>query len=159
MSDQTGPKTIACSDPDVDWNDHGEVFVNYLLVCDRAAGVFTTLVVARSADGGASWTPQGVISNGFGSVSIDDKNFYAVDDDPASPYYGRHYACWDRNQDEKFAYSTTNGATWKGMAVADNDALPVNFVDWPTALAFCASTISGAAGVSGTRPSIGPRSS
>jgi hypothetical protein len=100
------------SDPDVDWNDHGEVFVNYLLVCDRAAGVFSTLVVARSADGGASWTPQGVISNGFGSVSIDDKNFYAVDDDPASPYYGRHYACWDRNQDEKFAYSTTNGASW-----------------------------------------------
>lgn len=37
----------------------------------------------------------------------------------------------------------TNGATWKGEAVADNDALPVNFVDWPTALAFCASTIGG----------------
>lgn len=37
----------------------------------------------------------------------------------------------------------TNGATWKGEALADNDALPINFVDWPTALAFCAATIPG----------------
>lgn len=36
-----------------------------------------------------------------------------------------------------------NAATWLGADVPDNDALPINFVDWPTALAFCASTISG----------------
>lgn len=37
----------------------------------------------------------------------------------------------------------TNGATWKGEALADNDSLPINFVDWPTALAFCATTSTG----------------
>src|SRR5262249_52974404 len=34
--------------------------------------------------------------------------------------------------------ATTGGSTWKGVADASNDALPINFVDWPTALAFCA---------------------
>lgn len=37
----------------------------------------------------------------------------------------------------------SNGATWKGEATPEADALPVNFVDWPTALAFCSTTIKG----------------
>jgi len=31
----------------------------------------------------------------------------------------------------------TNGGTWSGEAGTTNDALPINHVDWPTALAFC----------------------
>jgi formylglycine-generating enzyme required for sulfatase activity len=31
----------------------------------------------------------------------------------------------------------TNGATWSGEVAGVNDALPINFVDWRTALAFC----------------------
>jgi formylglycine-generating enzyme required for sulfatase activity len=31
----------------------------------------------------------------------------------------------------------TNGATWTGDGATTNETLPINFVDWPTALAFC----------------------
>ena len=31
----------------------------------------------------------------------------------------------------------TKDATWLGAAVATNDGAPINYVDWPTALAFC----------------------
>ncbi len=34
----------------------------------------------------------------------------------------------------------TNGATWLGASDAKNDALPINYVDWPTAAAFCWAT-------------------
>ncbi len=38
---------------------------------------------------------------------------------------------------EPTAYNGNNNANWLGVAQATNDAYPVNYVDWPTALAFC----------------------
>ncbi len=100
------------SDPAVFWNDSNQVFLNYMLIC-RTGGVNkTSMVVARSDNGGASWSAQGVIKNSWSTGTFEDKNFYVVDNTPTSPYYGRHYTCWDRDNNEKMAYSTNNGASW-----------------------------------------------
>ena len=104
--------TVFGSDPALAWNDNNEVFLNYMLLCSSVASTKYSMVVARSADGGATWTNQGVIKNSWATTALEDKNFYAIDNTPASPFYGRHYTCWDRNNNEKFAYSTSNGATW-----------------------------------------------
>ncbi len=105
------PTTVFGSDPAVAWNDDGEVFLNYMLIC-FAWSPQNAMVVARSADGGATWSKQGIVTNGWPAGTLEDKNFYAIDTTPASPYYGRHYTCWDRDNDEKLAWSSTNGTSW-----------------------------------------------
>ena len=99
------------SDPALSWNDNNEVFLNYMMLCYNG-DYFYAMVVARSADGGATWNGQGVIKNSWSTGDLEDKNFYLIDTYPGSPYYGRHYTCWDRNNNEKFAYSTNNGVSW-----------------------------------------------
>ncbi|HRC84025.1 MAG TPA: exo-alpha-sialidase [Thermoanaerobaculia bacterium] len=102
------------SDPALAWNASGEVFLNYMLLCTpNGSDFWFSMVVARSANGGATWTAQGVVKNSWPTPNqVEDKNFYVVDRVTTSPYNGRHYTCWDRNNNEKFAYSTNNGVTW-----------------------------------------------
>ncbi|HEV8582661.1 MAG TPA: proprotein convertase P-domain-containing protein [Thermoanaerobaculia bacterium] len=104
--------TVFGSDPAVYWNDNNEVFLNYMLLCSSGSSTLYSMVVARSADGGATWVKQGVIKNAWATGTLEDKNFYVIDNNLASPFYGRHYTCWDRSNNEKFAYSTNNGVTW-----------------------------------------------
>ncbi len=104
---------IIGSDPAVNWNDSDEVFLEYMLICtpDGIANEYA-IVVAMSSDGGATWSGQGVVIDSWGTSNLEDKNFYAIDNNPSSPYYERHYTCWDRGNNEKSAYSSDNGATW-----------------------------------------------
>lgn len=118
--------TIVGSDPALYWNDNNEVFLNYMLLCSSITSTKYAMVVARSADGGATWVNQGVIKNSWSTTSLEDKNFYAIDNTPTSPFYGRHYTCWDRNNNEKFAYSSNNGATWTEV---DLPTAPVGGID------------------------------
>jgi hypothetical protein len=104
--------TVYGSDPAVYWNDNNEVFLNHMLICAVGSTTYTSMVVARSTNGGASWSGQGVIKNSWGTSNFEDKNFYVIDNNSSSPYHGRHYTCWDRNNNEKSAYSTNNGASW-----------------------------------------------
>ncbi|MDX1746051.1 MAG: sialidase family protein, partial [Halobacteriales archaeon] len=104
--------TVFGSDPALYWNDNDEVFLNYMLLCSTGGSTQYSMVVARSADGGATWAGQGIIKDSWGTGELEDKNFYIIDNHPGSPYSGRHYTCWDRGNDEKFAYSTNNGQTW-----------------------------------------------
>ncbi|MGD2116382.1 MAG: hypothetical protein PVG07_15110, partial [Acidobacteriota bacterium] len=104
--------TVYGSDPAVYWNDSNEVFLNHMLLCAFGTQTRFAMVVARSADGGATWSGQGVIKNSWGTTDLEDKNFYVIDNHVTSPYYGRHYTCWDRNNNEKSAYSADNGVTW-----------------------------------------------
>ena len=104
--------TVFGSDPAVYWNDNNEVFLNHMLLCAIGTQTRFAMVVARSTNGGASWSGQGVIKNSWGTTAVEDKNFYVIDNHPTSPFYGRHYTCWDRNNNEKMAYSTNSGATW-----------------------------------------------
>ncbi len=103
--------TVYGSDPAVTWNDNHQVFLEYMLICDA---LFTArryaIVVARSTDAGATWSGRGTVVGW--NTTIEDKNFYAIDNNSSSSYHGRHYTCWDRNNDEKAAYSTDGGATW-----------------------------------------------
>lgn len=59
-----------------------------------------------------TWNGQGVIKNGWATGTLEDKNFYSIDTNAGSPFFGRHYTCWDRSNNEKLAYSSNNGATW-----------------------------------------------
>jgi hypothetical protein len=118
--------TIFGSDPALAWNDNNEVFLNYMLLCNTSTSTKYSMVVARSADGGATWVNQGVIKNAWATGTLEDKNFYAIDNNLASPYYGRHYTCWDRANNEKSAYSSNNGSTWTEV---DLPAVGVGGVD------------------------------
>jgi subtilisin-like proprotein convertase family protein len=118
--------TITGSDPALYWNDSNEVFLNYMLLCRGVSTTLYSMVVARSADGGATWVKQGIIKNAWPTSTLEDKNFYAIDNVPASPFYGRHYTCWDRANNEKFAYSTNNGVNWTEV---DLPTAPVGGID------------------------------
>jgi len=103
------------SDPAVWWNDQGQVFLEYMMVCTSAILPLSTdlsIVVTKSIDGGQTWLPQGVPVDGWGDGTIEDKNFYGLDRTPESPFYQRHYTCWDRDNNEKFAWSANSGVTW-----------------------------------------------
>ncbi len=118
--------TVFGSDPALYWNDNNEVFLNYMLLCGGAVSTQYSMVVARSANGGATWSAQGVIKNAWATGTLEDKNFYVVDNTLASPFYGRHYTCWDRANNEKFAYSSNNGVTWNEV---DLPTAPVGGID------------------------------
>jgi subtilisin-like proprotein convertase family protein len=118
--------TITGSDPALYWNDNNEVFLNYMLLCRGVTTTQYSMIVARSADGGATWVKQGVIKNAWATGTLEDKNFYAIDNTLASPFYGRHYTCWDRSNNEKFAYSSNNGVTWTEV---DLPTAPVGGID------------------------------
>jgi hypothetical protein len=82
-----------------------------MLICYNGDYLYS-MVVARSANGGATWNAQGIVKNGWTTATLEDKNFYAIDTNAGSPFAGRHYTCWDRSNNEKFAYSSNNGASW-----------------------------------------------
>ncbi len=118
--------TVFGSDPALYWNDNNEVFLNYMLLCGTATSTKYSMVVARSANGGATWSAQGIIKNAWSTGTLEDKNFYVIDNTLASPFYGRHYTCWDRSNNEKFAYSTNNGVSWTEV---DLPTAPVGGID------------------------------
>jgi hypothetical protein len=115
------------ADPAVAWDDQNRAYVNYMLICsDGLFYAVYAMAVTRSTDGGATWNSQGVVVNSWNDSDLEDKNFYAIDNTPTSPYYGRHYTCWDRNNNEKLAYSTNGGASWTEV---DLPASPVGGID------------------------------
>jgi subtilisin-like proprotein convertase family protein len=118
--------TVFGSDPALYWNDSNEVFLNYMLLCSSGSSTKYSMVVARSADGGATWVKQGIIKNAWTTLTLEDKNFYVIDNTSTSPFYGRHYTCWDRSNNEKFAFSTNNGVAWTEV---DLPTAPVGGID------------------------------
>lgn len=104
--------TVFGSDPAVYWNGSNEVFLNYMLICFSGGANHFAMVVARSTNGGATWTGQGVVQNSWATTTVEDKNFYVIDTTPTSPFFGRHYTCWDRANNERMAYSTNSGVNW-----------------------------------------------
>ncbi|HEX6904724.1 MAG TPA: DNRLRE domain-containing protein [Thermoanaerobaculia bacterium] len=119
--------TVFGSDPALHWDDSNRVFLNHMMICSFLGLVNNyAMVVTRSTDGGATWTPHGVVVSSWSDSDLEDKNFYAIDNNPASPFYGRHYTCWDRNNNEKFAFSTNGGVSFTEV---DLPTAPVGTAD------------------------------
>ncbi len=104
--------TVYGSDPALYWDDSNNVYINHMLICAVGSNNYTSMVVARSTNGGATWSGRGVVKNSWGTSNFEDKNFFVIDNNSSSPYHGRQYTCWDRNNNEKSAYSTTSGSSW-----------------------------------------------
>lgn len=93
------------SDPAVAWDNSGNAYLNYMMICGNNAAI----VVAKSTNQGTTWSALGVVT---GYANLNDKNFYVIDNTPASAFFNRHYSCWDLNNNERIAYSSNGGSTW-----------------------------------------------
>jgi hypothetical protein len=112
------------SDPAIYWDNSNNVFFNYMLMCCNSAcqsgtaNPRSSMVTAKSTDSGLTWAApaqgKGIVVNHLaaGQTAFDDKQFYNIDTTPSSPYYGRHYSCWDTGNDNQFAYSADGGQNW-----------------------------------------------
>ena len=100
------PGSVAISsDPACVFDNTGRLYFNYFdnaMICDR------------STNGGSNWLGRVTVP----STSF-DKNHMAVDDNPASPYYGRVYVVWANftpsSPPTVISYSTNNGVSFSAM--------------------------------------------
>ncbi len=116
---------ITGSDPALVWNTNNEVFLNHMMVCFNG-GFLYSMVIAHSADAGVTWTARGVIKDSWPTGDIEDKEFLAIDNHAGSPFFGRLYSCWNRNNNLVLAHSSNNGATWTER---DLPAMPAGGTD------------------------------
>ncbi len=89
------------------------------------------LTVSASEDSGATWSNPVVAADGHG-IRFNDKEAIWVDDNPASPFFGRVYLSWTQFRDVRgcaepvmLVYSTDAGRTWSNpdqLSVAQNCA-------------------------------------
>jgi hypothetical protein len=97
------------SDPALVWDSQGNV---YLVALPFPATNGTLgIAVYKSSDGGLTWGNPNVIHSSTG----DDKQWAASDLHASSPYYGRVYAAWDDGSVLRFARTSDQGATWRGV--------------------------------------------
>jgi hypothetical protein len=86
------------SDPGVAWDALGNVYYSYIVVFfnqNFRAVTATELAVARSSDGGQTWSST-YFGLTTGTSLFNDKPYIAVDTNKASPFFGRVYVAWDR---------------------------------------------------------------
>ncbi len=106
---------VAGRDPSLTWDDDGHVFLQYTLTCEVLTQTSYAIVVARSSNGGATWTGLTPVKDGWSSPNtVEERSFLTVDRWPGSTYHGRLYSCWDEAGDEKAAWSDY-GATWHAV--------------------------------------------
>jgi hypothetical protein len=111
---------LAGGDPSLAWGADNNAYYGFIAfnsVSCFAGGVY----VSKSTNAGATWgTPTRVWLNR--NTEFQDKPYIAVDNNPASPFFGRVYASWTRFQSQScngpiiaaqivLAYSD-NGTTW-----------------------------------------------
>jgi hypothetical protein len=114
------------SDPALAFDNLGNVFLFGLPFKNLPMNAFELrgMAVYKSMDGGRTWSAPNHIHNVIG----DDKQWCAGDVNPASPFYGRVYGCWDAvgstgpsGGSMCFARTTDNGATWKSVKISNVD--------------------------------------
>src|SRR5262245_7556956 len=109
------------SDPGVAWDLHGNAYYSYIVVFFSAGGSIngTEMAVARSSDGGRSWTAT--FFNRGGPGQFNDKPMIAVDTNPSSPNANSVYVAWDTTANGKggpsssgvqLSHSTDGGQTF-----------------------------------------------
>ena len=137
------------SDPAVAWDTHGNVFYSYIVVFFSGGfpnGVAidgTEMAVARSSDGGKTWTST-YFALQKGEAKFNDKPYITVDDNPSSPHADTVYVAWDR---------------FVGSASGSNGVLVSRSTDGGktfSAPVFASSTAAGPKGDIGADPFVSP---
>src|SRR5579859_1818272 len=116
------------SDPGVAWDTNGNVYYSYIVVFfsnQRFQTVDgTEMAVARSSDGGKTWTPTFFNFNS-GKGEFNDKPMIAVDTNQASPHRNTIYVAWDNNTGKSsnnnavlVSHSTDGGVTFSSPVAA-----------------------------------------
>ena len=118
------------SDPGVAWDSNGNVYYSYIVVFFSSAfnhsahGVAingTEMAVARSSDGGKTWTST-FFGLHRGEGKFNDKPMIAVDTNPGSPNMGTVYVTWDITSGSSsttgimISRSTDHGVTFSAPA-------------------------------------------
>jgi hypothetical protein len=101
------------SDPVVMARDDGRLYV----VCLGVGGVNSHGVfITWSDDDGDSWRDAVPVTYNETPGSLDDKEWLAIDNSPASPYYHNMYIAWavPYNLGVVYSVSTDDGQTWSG---------------------------------------------
>ena len=97
------------SDPGVAWDTLGNVYYSYIVVFfNRSfhAIVGTEMAVARSSNGGQSWTAT-FFNENVGTGKFNDQPMITVDTNPSSPHFNTVYVAWD-NSSNKSGKSSNN---------------------------------------------------
>jgi hypothetical protein len=108
MPDNTLPQQ---SDPVLTFSDNNMVFVT-IIGYTQFGGAGNATMVARSIDGGLTWGNAVYLNLGQGGS---DKEWTAIDLNPASPYYHRIYVTWTNfaaGPEFIEKWSSDNGLTW-----------------------------------------------
>ena len=149
------------SDPVVAWDNANRVYLSHTWICTGRSSFGASVVSARSTDAGATWSAHSVIADGWDPVyffgTLEEKSSYIVDNSPASPFYGRHYTCWDSFNYQQSAWSSDGGATWNKvdlpaspggsadveceMAVEDNGTVHVLFESMACVSGVCSADV------------------
>ena len=84
------------SDPGVAFDAKGNAYYSYIVVDFSTGGSIngTAMAVARSSDGGKTWTAT-YFNQQTGTAQFDDKPFITVDTNRRSAFFGRIYVVWD----------------------------------------------------------------
>lgn len=96
------------SDPAVAFDTKGNAYYSYIVVFFSTGGSIngTEMAVARSSDGGATWTAT-YFNPQTGVGQFNDKSYIAVDTNAGSPFKNRIYVAWDNATGS--SSSTKNG--------------------------------------------------
>jgi hypothetical protein len=134
------------SDPGVAWDTRGNAYYSYIVVFFNGGftGVTgTELAVARSSDGGRTWTPTYfAFKNGTGQFN--DKPLITVDTNPNSPFRDTIYVTWDT--------ATGNSSSTNDIIVSRSTDGGRTFSDPVKASA----SVKGANAAIGADPFVGP---
>lgn len=102
-------------DPSATVDSQGRYYVAYG-VSDGGSNSANGIVVATSANGGASWTKTNAVTLNLSGGKFDDKMWIAADANASSSFKDRLYVAWDRNQSNNqilyVSYSSNGGSSW-----------------------------------------------
>ena len=123
-----------CSDPALAADAQGNFYYAYLDI--NFGAIRSDIDVAKSTDGGQTFSTFSVAANGHPSTNFPDKEFITVDRWPGSPHEGTIYVSWTDflnpqdpqaldNGQIKVVVSRDGGATWSApVALSDSAQFP-----------------------------------
>ena len=113
------PATVTESDPVAMARDDGRLYVMCLTTGNN--GIFLTW----SDDQGVTWQPSVALVQNM--PSLQDKPWYAIDNNPSSPYYHRMYAAWAPGGIVS-TYSTNGGQNWSPtQQIPNSGGAPIEY--------------------------------